>query len=150
MSTADTVTFLLSIIAIIISIGVAITESKRELRMNRLNIEAEYFSQIYKDFLIEKIPKARRRLHFELNKLIGIEQLIDVIKEMRERSLYFYYRDFNFYEGLQKRLQTTEDYLMEKVNEGIITDNRQEIFFKQVNTYIESIYGWIAEAHFGE
>ena len=100
--------------------------------------------------MIEKIPKARRRLHFELNKLIGIEQLIDVIKEMRERSLYFYYRDFNFYEGLQKRLQTTEDYLMEKVNEGIITDNRQEIFFKQVNTYIESIYGWIAEAHFGE
>lgn len=73
MSTTDTVTFLLSIIAIIISIGVAITESKRELRMNRLNIEAEYFSQIYKDFLIEKIPKARRRLHFELNKLIGIE-----------------------------------------------------------------------------
>lgn len=150
MDTADAVSLVFSFIALTISGIVAIVECKRDYRINRLNMESEYFSDIYKDFLVKKVPTARKKLHFERNQLVGIDELIKTLKDIRQDSLYFEFRNKDFYDGLKTKLQRLEDYLFEIAAGGTLDTYKQEIFFKQINTDIKSIYDYISKAHFGE
>ena len=50
----------LSIVAIIISIVVAIVEYIKEVRLSRINLESEYYKDIYKNHLVYEIPTARK------------------------------------------------------------------------------------------
>ena len=68
---------------------------------------------------------------------------------MRSDSLYFEFRNKNFYDELKQNLQTLEDYLIKTVNKGKLQNYKQDIFYKQVNTYLEIIYKHITNAHFG-
>lgn len=150
MDIADAVSLVFSFIALTISGFVAVIEYKRDYKINRLNMESEYFTDIYKMYLIEKIPVARKKLHFERGQLIGISELIEVLKGIWKDSLYFEFRNKIFYDELKKKSQRLEDYIIQMASSGVVDIHRQEIFFKQVDTYIKSIYDYISKAHFGD
>lgn len=150
MDTADAVSLVFSFIALTISGFVAVIEYKRDFKINRLNMESEYFTDTYKKYLIKEIPVARKKLHFEKGKLIGIGELIEVLKNIWKDSLYFEFRNKVFYDELKKKLQRLEDYIIEIASSGVVDTYKQEIFFKQVDTDIKSIYDYISKAHFGD
>lgn len=149
MKDYEALSVIVSFAALIISVVVAILQNNSNNKTNRISIEAEYFSDIYKEYLIKKIPIARKKLHFEKDVLTGIDELCDLLKQMRSDSLYFEFRNRNFYDELKQNLQTLEDYLIETVNKGKLLNYQQDIFYKQVNTYLETIYKHITNAHFG-
>lgn len=148
----DIVSIVLSIIAIVISITVAILEYIRDYRINYVNLEAEYYKKIFETHLIDKIPTARKYISFNYrSKLVGVDNLINALQEMQKDSLYFLYNNKNFYDKLKKRAQKLEDYLVEKANDGEISnENEQREILNSINQYIEDLYIEISKGYNGK
>jgi len=47
----------LSIIAIVISIGVPTFEYYNDKRINNINIDIQYYDKVYSEYLLERIPE---------------------------------------------------------------------------------------------
>ncbi|MCQ2081349.1 MAG: hypothetical protein MJZ11_06790 [Lachnospiraceae bacterium] len=139
----------LSIIAIVISVIAIGFEFFGNQRINRINLEAKFYEEIYIDFLLEKIPSARSKLTYNNNILSGTEELIDILNEIRRKSLFFKYRDEKYYEKLCKHLQNFEDELVRKSDVSL--DNEQFCTFtKYVNDSLEEIYNIIISKYTGK
>lgn len=139
----------LSIIAIVISVIAIGFEFFGSQRINRINLEAKFYEEIYNDFLLEKIPCARNKLTYNNNIISGTEELIDVLNEIRRKSLFFKYRDEKYYEKLCKYLQDFEDELVKKSDVSL--DNEQFCTFtKYVNDSLEEIYNIIISKYTGK
>lgn len=139
----------LSIIAIVISVIAIGFEFFGSQRINRINLEAKFYEEIYNEFLLEKIPNARNKLTYNNNILSGTEDLIDVLNDIRRKSLFFKYRDEKYYENLCKHLQDFEDELVQKSDVSL--DNEQFCkFTKYVNDSLEEIYNIIISKYTGK
>ncbi len=138
----DEIALVFSIIAVIISIIVACVENRREYNINKINLEAEYFSDIYKEHLIVNIPNARRYITFDMNgKLIGTNDMIQLLQKIMQDSYYYFYKDKVFYDKLQYSVQALEDYLCQCVNKNkdYVGEEQTEIL-KNIQNYIKEIY----------
>lgn len=145
----DVIALLLSLAAIVVSIVVALSEHDLNLKINRINLAATYFDEIYKEHLVYKIPKARRYLRFGLNnKPKDTQYLIDELNDIRKESLYFCYVNPKFYNGLVDKLRKLEDYLIVSEDKTFLGD-QQLNFFKQVHYYINEIYKHITAEYVG-
>ena len=51
-----------SVISIIVSAIAAHVANKQNLRLNRINMKARYYEKIFDEYLIRKIPQARKYL----------------------------------------------------------------------------------------
>ena len=60
----------LSIIAIVISIGVPTFEYYNDKRINNINIDIQYYDKVYSEYLLERIP--------EFEKKNGYDDLSDI------------------------------------------------------------------------
>jgi len=139
----------LAIIAIIVSIGTLIFELIQNQRINRINLEAHFYEVIYQDFLIKKIPNARNQIVYNENVISKTEKLVDVLNDMRRKSLFFKYKDKDFYEELCKLLHKLEDELTEKSDFKLEPDEFCE-FSKFVKDMIEDIYDLIMSKYTGK
>ena len=139
----------LSIIAIVISVIAIGFEFFGSQRINRINLEAKFYEEIYNEFLLEKIPNARNKLTYNNNIISGTEDLIDVLNDIRRKSLFFKYRDEKYYGNLCKHLQDFEDELVQKSD--VSHDNEQFCkFTKYVNDSLEEIYNIIISKYTGK
>ncbi len=73
LSTSD----ILSLIAIIVSLGSAAYQWYLDSHMNQVNLESEYFKSLYSKHLLYDLPIARKYIRFDQNKLVDIDLLID-------------------------------------------------------------------------
>lgn len=113
----------LSIIAIVISIITIFIEFCGNQRVNRINLEANFYEKIYNEFLIDKIPNARNAIVYNNNKVSGADELIDVLNDMRRKSLFFKYKEEKFYNTLCKKLQDLENELVKKSDLELDSDD---------------------------
>lgn len=140
----------LSIIAIIVSICVAIIEYIRDVRLSRNNLEAEYYKDIYKNHLIYEIPKARKYVKFNFeNKLIDTDQLIDELQQLRQDSLYFQYNNPLFYRELKNCIQILEDYLVTNTGREYVGED-QTFVYNKLRDCINDIYTIISNGYLGK
>lgn len=146
----EVIALIVSIFALIISIGVPVIEYARDYRINRINLESEYFKEIYKEHLVSKLPKARNYITFDASKkLIGTDNLINELQELLVSSLYFKYTNETFYKNLKDKIQALEDYLVG--NTGIQFSNQNQAnVYKNINKYMEDIYKMISDAYLGK
>lgn len=140
--------FLLSVIAIIISIGSIFFEYFWNQKINRTNLEADFFKDIYGVYLMKKIPEARRIIHYNNNNISDTDDLIRVLNEIRQDSLFYKYKDKDYYKLLCKNLQGLEDKLVEKT--GRMSDDDYAEFIQEINTDIENIYDIIMRKYVGK
>ncbi len=140
---------ILSVIAIIISVVSAIFQWKRESHFNKVNLEADYFKELYKEHLLKNLPKKRLLLHFKNGILCDMDGLLDELNSIRQNSLYFYYVDAKFYMELKNVLQDLEDYLIECGNQVISDKENQEIVFQEIQEKLKKLYDVLMKRYYG-
>ena len=139
---------ILSILAIIISVATAIGEFIWNRAINATNLESEFYKEIYFQYLMKKIPKARQEIRFNENKIQDVESLIDTLNNVRQDSLFFKYKDKQFYIKLKDELQSLEDYLVSISNKKMDSDEFS-IANTEINKKIELIYEIIMKKYKG-
>ena len=145
----DAITFFLSFLALLVSITTAINDHFRNWQINRTNLEATYFDEIYKDHLIYDIPKARRHMRFNPeNKLVDTEKFIDELNAVRKDSLYFCYTDAHFYHSVVSKLQKLEDYII-NLEDTVFSQEEQTAFAEEVQIQLNAIYSCITDRYNG-
>jgi len=139
---------ILSIIAIVISLLAIAFEFLGNQRINRINLEANFYEKIYNEFLINDLPNARNKLVYNNNIVTGVETLIDILNDVRRKSLFFKYRDEKFYNKLCSLLQGLEDELVKKSD--IRLENEEFCkFIEYVKESMEKIYDFIISKYTG-
>ena len=129
---------IIALMSLAVSLGVGYKQIESDKLINKNNLEAIYFNEIYKDALVYEIPRSRQKLFVNKSgQLEGDEDLISVLKKLRLNSLYFKYTNNEFYKKLKGLLQELEDYICMSGN--LIIDEPEE-FYNLVNSKINSIY----------
>lgn len=138
----------LSIVAIIISLAAIAFEFFGNQRINRVNLRSTYYVEIYNNFLVTKIPEARNKLIYNNNRISNTDELIDVLNDMRRKSLFFKYQDEKFYKKICDLLQSLEDKLVTDGDESLDSDEYCS-FTKEVKESIDKIYKMIFDRYTG-
>lgn len=133
------ISLLISFISLCFAVVSFITGLIWSKKINNINLEAEYFKEIYKKYLIVELPIARRYIRLEGTKIKDTDQLIRVLNNMRVDSLYFFYAKPQFYEELEKACDELEDYLINIGNEDIEAENLGNAF-NGISDKISQIY----------
>lgn len=145
----DLAAIIISVIALIASIIVAVVQYKSNIRINHINLEAIYFNDIYKDYLIKKLPKSRSLLHIDSGgKLLYINDLVIDLQQMRKDSLYYLYKDKAYYTELKKSLQKLEDFLVEQ-SANTIPHEEYANFHYKIEEDLREIYSLITNKFLG-
>lgn len=139
----------LSLIAIIISLVAIAFEFFGNQRINRVNLRSIYYEKIYNDFLVTKIPEARNKLIYNNNNVSNTDELIDVLNDMRRKSLFFKYQDEKFYKRICSMLQNLEDKLVTNGEKTLDSDEYCK-FTNEVKESIEKIYKAIFDRYTGK
>ena len=135
----------LSIIAIIISIASSIFEYIYNKSINDVNINTHYFDIVYEEYLLEKIPKCRMQIGRKNDGTMGgIDEFIDLLREMRKKSLYFKFANEDFYKEVIFLIQNLEDELVMLGSQVSYTEYRA--FRTNTDTAIRKIYECIGKA----
>lgn len=129
----------LSVIAIVISIITIFIEFYGNQRVNRINLEANFYEKIYNDFLIEQIPNARNAIVYNNHIVSGVDILIDVLNDMRRKSLFFKYKEEKFYTNLCTKLQELENELVKKSDIELDNDDYCK-FVEYIKKSLEEVY----------
>lgn len=139
----------ISILALILSAIVAIVEYIRDYKITKINVEFEFYRDIYKKYLTNTIPNARGLMFVDKNgKLQDAEQLVEALCAMRRDSMYFMYSNKTFYNDIKKKLQKLEDLLVESGDRVFDAQDKVE-FELDVQKYLEGIYELISKAYSG-
>jgi len=146
----DVAAFVISLLALVLSIIVAIVEAYRDAKNTKISIEFEFYKEIYKEYLVCKIPQARGLMWFDANSQLQDSQaLIDELNSMRRDSLYFMYNNKNFYKTLKGNLQELEDYIVKSEGKTMDAQDRAE-FETRVQNGLDSVYTTISKGYFGK
>lgn len=138
----DVATNIISIFALFVAICTAVFSYVQNKKINKINIEANMLIDVYRGYLLEEIPRARKYIHYSnKNILSGTDNLVSVLNEIRRSSLFFMYKDSDFYKKLCNALQGLEDNLIEK--EGFLSIDEFSKFENEVDKSIENIYNLI-------
>ena len=139
----------ISIIALCISIVVALGEYFYTKQINQINLDSQYYDEIYKDFLMVQIPEKMRRIQrLEDGTIVGTEDMRKVLREMRKKSLYFSFYNKKFYEKLIYMLQNLDDKLV--MLDDNMSINAYIDFQFQLEVLIRDVYDYIAKASRGK
>ena len=136
------IAIVVSVISVLVAAGAAVSTYIQNNRINKINMKASYFHEIFDEYLITKIPMGRNYLRFVDDKLIDSQNLCDALSNMRSSALYFRYEDKQFYEGLKKRTQELEDYIAICGNKKFVQEE-QGVVYDNIHKKIEDLYEYI-------
>jgi hypothetical protein len=139
---------LLSFVAVIISLGVPLFEYMYNKNINKINLLSEYYKDIYNEFLVKKIPQARQFIHYNGVELSGTDSMLEILRELRENSIYFKYNDNEFYKRLLSVVQKVEDKLV--VQTGEMTNEEHANFYSSFETDLGHVYECISNRYMGK
>lgn len=142
---------IISLFAIIISIVTLIVELYFSNRNNKLNLEAHFFTEIFDIYLLEKIPNKRKGMtrDSETGEIIGIDELSDVLIELRQEAIYYKFKDKKFYNKLFQTIRDIEDNLIDYGNRKYDEESYDEVK-KDINDKIEKLYSCIMNKYIGK
>lgn len=133
----DYVAIVFSGIAIIISVYAVFVEKK----INNVNLQSVYYTQIFSDYLKTKIPKAGAKLSFGSNGKLEstYRQLTKVMFSMVRDSGYFRYVNNDFYLQLRELVKDLDEYLVNLAGEIIIDRGEQKEKLVEIHQKIQEI-----------
>lgn len=138
----------LSVIAIVISVGVPAVEYYNDKKINSINIDIQYYDKVYSEYLLERIPECRIKVERMYDgSVLGIDDFVDLLREMRKKSLYFKFANEGFFYELRRRIQRLEDVLTMLPDK--ISEEEYRTFRSEIDKMIYQIYECIHEASHG-
>lgn len=149
MEIGDVIAIVISVVSILFSIYSFFKNNELSRKINSVNLESELYMDIFKDFLLEKIPRTRNKIYIDSNgKVCGYDELINVVIDLKKKSVYFSYRKHTFYKNLREKLSEIEDNLVE--TEGRTYLGRDSVsFLTEIDRLLESLYCFILDSYFG-
>lgn len=138
----------ISICAMLVSIVTPIFEYIWNKKMNRNNLEAEYFREIYGDILYQDMPLSLGYIHFDGKYVTGTDKLIEVLRSLRTRSVYFKISDKQYYDKLIQTIQDLEDYIVSLPSE--MTSGEFAAKYSIIIEKNDSIYECMSSKYTGE
>ncbi|WP_341323505.1 hypothetical protein NSQ62_08510 [Solibacillus sp. FSL H8-0523] len=146
----DLAALIVAIVAILVSLFVAIIQYNKEIKLNRINLESVYINEIYKEYLITGLPNARKHLHITPDgQLLYIDKLVNELNSMRQSSLYYLYNDKEFYNRLKNNCQLMEDFLVDMSSKEILGEDQVE-FYNKIQSQMKDIYKVVNEKFMGK
>lgn len=118
---------IIAILALIVALAEIIVTAYQSRNMNSTNLQAMYFEEIFKDYMINKIPEAADNLHYDGELLSsGYRVLVDVIMDMVNECKYFAYAKHTFYSNLKVKCIALEDELIRMANTPCDTEQERK------------------------
>lgn len=128
----------ISIAALFVSILAPLFEYWWNKRLNKHNLTAEYFMKVYGEILYKDLPIAHEYIHFSNDLLSGTDKMLEVLRNIRQRSIYFKTVDSEYYKKLLLLVQGLEDFIV-NTSEHMTTTQFNE-FYNGVDARLEEIY----------
>lgn len=144
----EIIALVVAICAFLVSIAAPIFEFIWNNKMNRHNLKAEYFRNIYGEILYQEVPMALNYIHYNGNEVSGTDKLCDVLRNIRNRSVYFKVVDETFFNKLKSALQDLEDYLIQSPEK--MSSSEFATFYAVINSKIEIIYKYMSDTYIGK
>jgi len=146
----DVIAIIISLIALATSIYIWKKTDDAQKQINNTNLESVIYLDVFKDFLINKIPLARNELYIDSKgKICEYSKLIDVLLELKKSALYFNYRNSVFYKKITKKVSKLEDILVistSKIFLGVEKDEK----LKEIDERLIDLYQYIVRGYFGD
>ena len=144
----DTASFVISIIALLISVVVVFLELICNIKINNNKLKSDNFNKLYSDILMYDFPHARAELKHTTNmKITGKQKMMEVLRDLRKKSIYFKYNDEGFYNGLIEKVQDIEDILSREDN---LDMDEYSYFSKKLEEKIKSLYSFMNKKFFNK
>lgn len=143
------VAVVLSFFSILVALVSAVITYRQNSKLNNINMRAKYFNSIFDEYLITKIPEARKYLRFADNTLVDGQQLCEVLSQLLNDALYFRYENNEFYKALKIKAQAVEDYVMESGNKTYVQEE-QGIVFNTIHEKLAELYKCINDNYIGQ
>ena len=84
----DIAALIISVIALVTSVIVACVEYYRDFKITTINLEFEFYKEIYMEHLIKKIPRARDVIWIDEGYMVrDTQMLLDELNEVRRDSI---------------------------------------------------------------
>lgn len=136
----ETAALVISIISLLSTSAIAIYEFIEARNINKINLEAETFNILFRNLMLKELPMARAKLMFnEEHKLVGADDVINIIVLMRKNSVYYQYVDCDFYKRIRIKLLEIEDVLQKASDKQYIGED-QTLFFTSLGELIKDLY----------
>ncbi len=142
------VAVVLSFLSVLVAFGSAVITYRQNSKLNNINMRAKYFNSIFDEYLITKIPVARKYLRFSENKLVDSQPLSDVLSQLLNDALYFRYENAKFYNSLKEKVQDVENYVMECGNKTY-EQEEQGVVFNNIHEKLAELYKCINDNYIG-
>lgn len=144
----EQVSIYISIAALLLSIFTWYISEKGNKKKNETNLESIFYVEIFKDYLITELPKARRNIFIDSSGYMKeYDDLCKVLFNIKKKAAYFQYRNPNFYERLKNKLNLLEDLLVS--TEGKSFKGREANYLlDNIDLKIEDIYSYILKSYF--
>lgn len=138
----DMIAIIVSILSVFVSIILTKWQMIHERKINSLNLENEYFRQIFTKYMVEILPKKRNLITvLDGGQICEKSDLIKELHSLMKASVYYKYADLEFYDNLCISIQNLEDFLIENdytdkfFVESLIDDNINKIYECLNNQY---------------
>lgn len=148
-NTDDTLSLVLSILAIVISAIVGYFEYSGNRTSSLLDLDSQFFRDIYSGYLLIKLPSALQDISFLEYRICGSEPLEACLTKMRHDSLYYKYTNPEFYEELKRNMMALEDYVVNAHNRTF-DHEQQNDFHSAMQDKLKTIYTTINKSYHGK
>ena len=148
MTIVDIVSIVLAAIAIVVSICTAIATYRQGKKGQRISLEAEYFREVFKDYLLNKLPNAWRRVSFACGKIIDDDDLQTCLNSIIKDALYFKFSKESFFIELKEMIESIEDELVNAHN-CRHNDREEDEFKKRISRMLHELYHYINKQYYG-
>ena len=135
----------LAIAISILALFIAWYDIIHQKKMNRANLQADYFREIFGVYLKEKIPNAGKKLCFGSNGKLdkSYKSLTKVMFEMIRKCGYFRYVNNNFFVELQDKVKELDECMVELANEVVTDREGQNKILLEIHKKIEDIFNLV-------
>lgn len=127
-----------------ISLAVSVFAIYQNRKINTTNLEAKYFEEVFREYIVHVIPECVSKLSFEDDKLNNTyKELNSIMMEMIRDARYYAYAKRDFYLELQNKIMELDDTLVTKAGEVVTDKDAQVKFIYSVHTDIMEIIKYI-------
>ena len=137
----------LSVVAIIISLFAILFEWRSQVKLNRINLNAEYFKHLFFDTLLKDIPKERGIIDFNKEGyLTNYTKFVDGFLEILNNSQHYKYTDRRYYEKLREKVMELEDYVYTVANKPVGKALHTDIY-NNIDEKVKEIYDQLTKKY---
>lgn len=106
---------IIAILSLLISLFTSIRQKRETDRLNQINLESQIYMDVFKEFMIEKLPRARNYIYIDKEgRLKDCKELSSELIALKNASLYFSYRNKFFYDKLKDKITELDEYMVKK------------------------------------